>query len=218
MEGAAQTLDAVHRSSAVFSMDATPAGVTLRTADAEHSYDAAVVATSPRSMAKLLPANAAQSLPPLDTYEPYAIMDVHLWYEGPELDFEFAAILDSPVQWVFRKAAGYLCCSISDAGGLVAKPSAEMAQLAWNEVTAALPLAGARLVRGAATRNPEGTYLPLPGTVRPGARTALPNVALAGAWTATGWPDTMESAVRSGIAAAEVLLNSTIAKRERLFA
>lgn len=218
MEGAAKTLDAVHRSSAVFSLDATGAGVTLRTADSEHSFEAAVIATSPRSMAKLLPATAAQSLPPLDTYEPYAIMDVHLWYDGPELDFEFAAILDSPVQWVFRKAEGYLCCSISDAGELVAKPSAEMAQLAWNEVRAALPLGGATLLRGAATRNPEGTYLPRPGTVRPGARTALPNLALAGAWTATGWPDTMESAVRSGIAAAQVLLNSTVAKRERLFA
>jgi uncharacterized protein with NAD-binding domain and iron-sulfur cluster len=149
-------------------------------------------------------------VPPLDVYEPFAIMDVHLWYEGGSPDFEFAAILDSPVQWVFKKGEGYLCCSISAADELVAKPTADMVAIAWDEVRSALPpLAGARLLRGAATRNPEGTYLARPGAARPAAATALPNLAVAGAWTATGWPDTMESAVRSGLAAADVLLRQT---------
>jgi uncharacterized protein with NAD-binding domain and iron-sulfur cluster len=77
----------------------------------------------------------------------------------------------------------------------------------WRVVSEALPqLRGAKLVRGGATRNPEGTYNARPGTVRPTARTLDPRVTIAGSWTATGWPDTMESAVRSGREAARVLL------------
>jgi squalene-associated FAD-dependent desaturase len=207
MESAASRLDRVHRSSAVFVMEADPHGIALRTADDEVRFDAAVLAVPPRALAKLLGDPRRLGVPPLDVYEPFAIMDVHLWYEGGNLDFEFAAILDSPVQWVFKKGEGYLCCSISAADELVSKPTTDMVALAWDEVRVALPeLAGARLLRGAATRNPEGTYLAQPGAARPSAATALPNLAVAGAWTATGWPDTMESAVRSGLAAAHVLL------------
>jgi hypothetical protein len=207
MESAASRLDGVHRSSAVFVMEAHPQGIALRTADDEVRFDAAVLAVPPRALAKLLGDPSRMGLPPLDVYEPFAVMDVHLWYEGGKPDFEFAAILDSPVQWVFKKGEGYLCCSISAADELVSRPTTDMVAIAWDEVRAALPeLAGARLLRGAATRNPEGTYLARPGAARPSAATALPNLAVAGAWTATGWPDTMESAVRSGLAAAHVLL------------
>jgi squalene-associated FAD-dependent desaturase len=215
MERAAAGLDAVHRSTAVLSVEATPGGVALHTADRTQGFDAVVLAVSPRALPRLLAQTALDGLPPLDVYEPFAIMDVHLWYEGPQLDEDFAALLDSPVQWIFQKGPGYLCCSISAADVLVARPSAHMVELAWNEVRAALPaLRDARLLRGGATRNPEGTYLALPGAVRPGPRTALPSVVLAGAWTRTGWPDTMESAVRSGFAAARVLLESNLMSRE----
>src|SRR6185437_15078811 len=213
MESAAARLDRVHRSSAVFVMEAVPQGVVLRTADDELRFDAVVLAVPPRALAKLLGDPARLGVPPLDVYEPFAIMDVHLWFEAQnQLGFEFAAILDSPVQWVFKKGEGYLCCSISAADELVSKPTTDMVAVAWHEVQSALPqLAGARLVRGAATRNPEGTYLAKPGAARPSAATAQPNVAVAGAWTATGWPDTMESAVRSGISAARVLLQNIAA-------
>ena len=207
MEKAAERLDAVHRQSAVMVMEADAGAVALRTGQDELRFDAAVLAVPPKALAKLLGDPARLGVPPLDVYEPFAIMDVHLWYEGAAMDVEFAAILDSPVQWVFKKGEGYLCCSISAADELVSRPTTDMVQVAWQEVTAALPgLAGARLLRGAATRNPEGTYLGRPGAPRPAPRTALPNVAVAGAWTATGWPDTMESAVRSGLAAARVVM------------
>lgn len=214
MDSAAARLDRVYRSSAVFVMEADPQGIALRTAEDELRFDAAVLAVPPRSLAKLLGEPSRFGVPALDVYEPFAIMDVHLWYEGGALDFEFAAILDSPVQWVFKKGEGYLCCSISAADELVNKPTTDMVAVAWEEVRCALPqLAGARLLRGAATRNPEGTYLAKPGVARPGAATTLPNLAVAGAWTATGWPDTMESAVRSGRAAAQVLLGGATSTR-----
>jgi uncharacterized protein with NAD-binding domain and iron-sulfur cluster len=93
-----------------------------------------------------------------------------------------------------------------------------MVEYAWEEVQKALPLSGARLERGAATRNPEGTFLATPGAVRPGPNTALPNLVIAGAWTATGWPDTMESAVRSGLSAARLLIRSNVRTQERILA
>lgn len=217
MESAAQRLDAVHRQAAVLVIEADPHGIALRTAEDELRFDAAVLAVPPRALAKLLGEPSRYGLPPLDVYEPFAIMDVHLWYEGGDVDFEFAAILDSPVQWVFKKGDGYLCCSISAADELVTKPTTDMVAVAWAQVQAALPqLAGARLVGGAATRNPEGTYLAAPGARRPPARTRLPNLAIAGAWTATGWPDTMESAVRSGVAAARVLLGEASSRTQRI--
>lgn len=207
MESAAANLDAVHRSSVVREMRADRDAVTLRTADGEFTFDAAILAVNPRGLENLLGDPAAFGVPPLDIYEPFAIMDVHLWHDAPQLPFDFAALLDSPVQWIFQKGPGYLCCSLSAAGDFVRKPTAEVVQAAWEEVQSALPcLAQARLVDGAATRNPEGTYLAAPGAPRPGPRTTLPNLAVAGAWTDTGWPDTMESAVRSGVAAAQVLL------------
>jgi squalene-associated FAD-dependent desaturase len=207
MESAASRLDKVHRSSAVFVMESDPQNIVLRTAEDELRFDAAVLAVPPRSLAKLLGEPTRFGVPSLDVYEPFAIMDVHLWYEAQQsLGFEFASILDSPVQWVFKKGDGYLCCSISAADELVNRPTTDMVEVAWNEVRTALPeLAGARLLRGAATRNPEGTYLAQPGAPRPASRTTLPNLAIAGAWTATGWPDTMESAVRSGFEAARII-------------
>ncbi|HXM56505.1 MAG TPA: FAD-dependent oxidoreductase, partial [Candidatus Dormibacteraeota bacterium] len=121
--------------------------------------------------------------------------------------FDFAALLRSPVQWVFEKAPGYLCCSLSAAGELVGWPEERLVELGWSAVRERVAgLSDARLVRGAATRSPDATYAH--GT-RPGPRTSAPNVVLAGSWTDTGWPDTMESAVRSGRAAAAALAPST---------
>ena len=212
MDRAAERLDAVHRSAAVLALESDSTSITLHTANGERQFGAAVLAVPPRALLRLLGDPARYGVPPLESYEPFAIMDVHVWHDAGPLDFEFAALLDSPVQWVFQKAPGYLCCSISAAGELVARPTWEMVERAWDELRTFLPkLSGAKLIRGAATRNPEGTFLAAPGTVRPGPKTNLPNLTIAGAWTATGWPDTMESAVRSGSSAARVLMEQGVA-------
>ncbi|HEY9180710.1 MAG TPA: FAD-dependent oxidoreductase, partial [Candidatus Baltobacteraceae bacterium] len=127
MESAASRLDAVHRQAAVLVMEAGPGAIALRTTDDELRFDAAVLAVPPRSLAKLLGEPQRFGVPALDVYEPFAIMDVHLWYEGARgADWEFAAILDSPVQWVFKKGEGYLCCSISAADELVNRATTDM--------------------------------------------------------------------------------------------
>ena len=121
------------------------------------------------------------------------IVDVHLWYDRPVLGCDFAALLDSPVQWVFEKSPGYVCCSLSAADELVQRPERELVDLGRSELAAVLPQAArARLLSGAATRDPEATFIPAPDVRRPGPATALSNLVIAGAWTDTGWPATIE--------------------------
>ena len=211
-EAAATGLDAVHlRTPVTRLVRSSPGAVTdLETADGRLlGFDGFVLAVPPDRLGRLLGDPCWLGLPPLDGYASRPIVDVHLWHDRGPLGFDFAALLRSPVQWVFEKAPGYLCCSLSDAGEVVGWPEERLVELGWSAVRERVPaLAGARLRRGAATRSPDATYAAPPGVRRPGAATSAPNVAIAGAWTDTGWPDTMESAVRSGRAAARRLVGS----------
>jgi squalene-associated FAD-dependent desaturase len=208
MGAAAQHVDQLFLSTAVLSVDVRADGrLSLQpAAGGPSTYDAVVLAVPPRQLAKLLRDPQRYGLPALDGYEPMPIIDVHLWHDRGSLDFDFAALLDSPVQWIFQKESGYICCSVSAADEYVLRPTADLAVLAWNELRRSIPtLAAAQLRSSAVTRNPEATFLPKRGVVRPPQRTLRPNVAVAGSWTETGWLDTMESAVRSGIAAARAI-------------
>ena len=142
----------------------------------------------------------------LGEFSTQPIVDVHLWYDRRFPRLDFAALLESPVQWVFAKGPGYLCCSLSAASEQVQRPERELVELCHRELAAAIPaVRRATLIRGAATRDPEATFVPAPGLRRPGAATNVANLVIAGAWTDTGWPATMESAVRSGRTAATQL-------------
>ncbi|HEY7927078.1 MAG: hydroxysqualene dehydroxylase HpnE [Candidatus Dormibacteria bacterium] len=179
----------------------------VRCADGEEiAADAVILAVPPARLAALLGDPAAYGVDGLGDFRSRAIVDVHLWFDTPNAGLPFAAILGSPIQWVFEKRPGYLCCSLSAADDLVARPESELVELGCAELVAVWPrLAGVRLVRGAVTRDPDATFVPTPRLHRPGPRTTRSNLCIAGAWTATGWPATMESAVRSGRAAADGL-------------
>jgi squalene-associated FAD-dependent desaturase len=204
---AAQRVAGVHLSATVAGIETRDDGVTLAMlGGARSNFDAVVVAVPPPQLARILGESSQYGLSDLDGYEPYPIVDVHLWHGEADVDFTFAALVDSPVQWIFRKGDGYLCCSASAAGDMLTAPTEAVVARCWDEVRRAVPaLSGVPLQRSAVTRNPTATYLPRPGAVRPGAATRVPRVVIAGSWTATGWPDTMESAVRSGRAAARAL-------------
>jgi squalene-associated FAD-dependent desaturase len=180
-------------------------GLTL--AGDQLEVDAAVLAVPPERLRRIAGADAL-GLGDLGRFRTEPIVDVHLLYEGGrDVGFEFAALIGSPVQWVFAKGPGYLCCSMSQAADWVGQPEERLVAMADAELRARLPaLAAATLRHGAATRDPEATFVPAPGLRRPGPVTALANVTVAGAWTDTGWPATMEGAVRSGRAAARLLL------------
>ena len=184
----------------------TAAGATI-------DCDACVLAVPPRRAAALLATAAGTVVAGLDAFTAEAIVDVHLWYDRVPRDLEFAALLDSPVQWVFAKGDGHLCCSLSSADSLARLSGAELAALCDAELRGVLPeLRGVELLRSACTRDPEATFVPRPGLRRPGNATPVENLVLAGAYTDTGWPATMESAVRSGRAAAATLMRALHAR------
>ena len=146
------------------------------------------------------------------------ILNVHVIYDRPITDLPFAAAVDSPVQWVFDKTrqAGldngqYLAVSVSAADDLVDVPTAEIRELFVPALQRLFPAAANALIRDFfVTRERRATFRQAPGcgALRPGAGTPVPGLVLAGAWTATGWPDTMEGAVRSGHNAARELISA----------
>jgi squalene-associated FAD-dependent desaturase len=210
-EAAAARADGVHMRQAVIGIHHDGKRVTgVKLTDGTGAAcDACVMAVPPRRLAAILDDAPALGIDGLEAFEAMPIVDVHLWYDRPVLGCDFAALLDSPVQWVFEKSPGYVCCSLSAADGLVGRPESELVELARAELAAVLPQAArAHLLRGAATRDPEATFIPAPGMRRPGPSTKLPNLVIAGAWTDTGWPATIESAVRSGRTAANTLFRN----------
>jgi squalene-associated FAD-dependent desaturase len=182
-------------------------------ADAERiEADGIVVALPPDESARLLgePAPGLEDSP---------IVSVHLLFDRRLLDPPLAALLGSPAHWVFDRgrltgyepAQGqYLTVVASGAPELAATRGRELVDLMVREVTGRLGPAELRWSR--VSREPGATFLGRPGTaaLRPGPQTGRPGVVRAGAWTATGWPATMEGAIRSGRRAARLLGDGTL--------
>jgi squalene-associated FAD-dependent desaturase len=167
--------------------------------------DAFVVATPPAETARLLDEEAPQ-------LEDSPIVSVHLLFDRPLLAAPLAALLGSDAHWVFDRGlltgitperGQYLTVVSSGAPELMDIRGRELVERIASQVTGRL--GGAELLWSRLSREPHATIALRPGTVRPGQRTSRPNVVRAGAWTHTGWPATMESAVRSGRIAAHVL-------------
>ncbi|GBD22888.1 15-cis-phytoene desaturase [bacterium HR29] len=177
--------------------------------------DAAVVAVPHEAAAGLFP-EAMRTQPPLDGLRQIAsapIVNVHLWFDRPVLRRRFAATLHPHLQWVFRRSppgeeGQHLVVSLSGAREELELSKSALQRRTVEAMEAVLhPPAGARLLRCVVVKEPAATFVPSPGLRRPGPATPLRNVVLAGAYVDTGWPATMESAVRSGILAARLLHN-----------
>jgi zeta-carotene desaturase len=142
----------------------------------------------------------------LEKFEHSPITGIHLWYDRPLTDLPHAVLLDRTLQWLFRKSESYVLAVVSASRSLLDKPKAEIVDMAYRELQEFFPrAAGARLVRSHVVKEVRATYAAVPGleSQRPAAKTIHPNLFLAGDWTNTGWPATMEGAVRSGYRAAE---------------
>jgi squalene-associated FAD-dependent desaturase len=142
------------------------------------------------------------------------IVTVNLWFDGPVVRHPFIGLIGGPMQWVFDKSAifgeraGHLSIVSSGADDLVDLDNAELTRLAHDQLRRALPATSSRaLVRSVVVREPRATMSLAPGGPgRPGTVTPLPGFFLAGDWTDTGLPATIEGAVLSGHRAADALL------------
>ncbi|MER7491790.1 hydroxysqualene dehydroxylase HpnE [Streptomyces pharetrae] len=187
--------------------------------------DAVVLAVPQRETHDLLPDGALDAPERLLRIGTAPILNVHVVYDRKVLNTPFLTALGSPVQWVFDRteASGltdgqYLALSQSAAQDEIDAPVAELRARYLPELERLLPRTRDAEVRDFfVTRERTATFAPTPGVgrLRPGARTKAPGLCLAGAWTATGWPATMESAVRSGISAADAALRALGRPRPR---
>ncbi|MGW5612275.1 hydroxysqualene dehydroxylase HpnE [Streptomyces sp. NPDC003877] len=178
--------------------------------------DAVVLAVPQREAYDLLPEGALDEPERLLRIGTAPILNVHVVYDRKVLARPFLTALGTPVQWVFDRteASGlgsgqYLAVSQSAAQDDIDAPVAVLRERYLPELERLLPLArGAEVRDFFVTRERTATFAPAPGVgrLRPGARTKASGLCLAGAWTATGWPATMESAVRSGVSAADAVL------------
>jgi squalene-associated FAD-dependent desaturase len=187
--------------------------------------DTVVLAVPQREAHDLLPDGALDDPERLLAIDYSPILNVHVVYDRKVLTRPFFAALGSPVQWVFDRtdASGlkdgqYLALSQSAVHDEIDAPVAELRERYLPELERLLPGArGAEVRDFFVTRERTATFAPAPGVgrLRPGARTKAPGLYLAGAWTATGWPATMESAVRSGVSAADAALTALGRPRPR---
>jgi squalene-associated FAD-dependent desaturase len=199
----------------------------------EESADAYIFAIPHTVLAELLPESVKQSDPSLsnlDKIKTSPITGVHFWFDRPVMDEPFLTLLDTTSQWIFNKTAlyagtpsdfneapgssksgQYLQLVISASYDLLEKSRQEIIDLCLAEVRHALPKAReAQLLKATVIKETAATFSPEPGVDRwrPIQQTSIPGLYLAGDWTQTGWPATMEGAVRSGYLAAEALLRA----------
>ncbi|MFF4739538.1 hydroxysqualene dehydroxylase HpnE [Streptomyces sp. NPDC001262] len=180
-----------------------------------------VLAVPQREAHALLPDGALDDPDRLLDIGTAPILNLHVVYDRKVLRQPFFAALGSPVQWVFDRtessglagadgAVQYLAVSQSAAQDDIDRPVAELRERYLPELERLLPAArGAGVKDFFVTRERTATFAPTPGVgrLRPQAATDMPGLYLAGAWTATGWPATMEGAVRSGVQAASAALS-----------
>lgn len=180
--------------------------------------EAVIVAVPPDRATRLLPPGSGIDRDKLAGLGSSPIVNLHVVYDRQVLDVPFAAGVLSPVQWIFDRTATsglkrgqYLAVSLSAAEEEL---SMSVEELRARYVPALAELLGpdAQVEHFFVTREHAATFRAAPGarSLRPGPRTALPGLVLAGNWTDTGWPGTMEGAVRSGHAAARQILAMSV--------
>ncbi len=189
-------------------------GVMLHTGEML-AADAVILATNYHAVQRWIPEQlrtADGRFAHLDKLESVPILGAHLWFDKPVMRLSHAALFEGPLQWLFRKDAEgkILHGVISAARQWVDKPREQCAELFQQQIQQLFPDSSARLLRQKIVIEKRATFSPLPGcdAWRPAQEPppgGIGNLFLAGDYTKTNWPATMEGAVRSGYLAAEAV-------------
>ena len=191
---------------------------TVRSRNDTFPFDAVIVATPHDTAAEILPDEAGVDREALRALGTSPIVNLHIVYDRKVMDEPFAAGVETPMQWIFdhTAAAGVkngqcLTISLSVADAYVGMSREKLREEFEPAIERLFPAAkAAQVVAFFATCERAATFRGAPGTAakRPQAETGVRTISLAGAWTDTGWPATMEGAVRSGNNAARAALLS----------
>jgi zeta-carotene desaturase len=200
----------------------------LTTRNGVLASDLLVLALPFEATAKLLPqmpaAEGAEALArQLERHEHWPICSVHLWFDREITNLEHAVLLDREIHWMYNQSrlqtgrgGHYIELVVSATRAFAALPREAAIQQALSELAEFFPrVKEARLEKVALVKEMGATFGVPPGidAARPTAVSPWPQCFLAGDWTATGWPSTMESAARSGHLAAEAVCASLGAPR-----
>ncbi|MGH9532891.1 MAG: hydroxysqualene dehydroxylase HpnE [Terriglobales bacterium] len=197
-------------------------GIRLAIPGGEVTADFAVMAAPFDALARMLPATEEASglQAQLSHFETSPITGIHFWFDREISDLDHAVLLDRTIQWMFHKSriletreggGSYVELVVSSSKGLLEKSRNEILDLSLRELKEFLPAVGAAtVVKATVIKEVHATYSALPRSdeYRPNTETAWPQVFLAGDWTLSGWPATMEGAVRSGYRAAEAVVRA----------
>lgn len=208
--------------SSVTAIGPKQASVGVLSGSGEQQFDYVVLAGPFQNAASLLPADAvAEAIKQkMAHFESSPITGIHLWFDREITPLPHAVLLDRTIQWMFHKskfqekresAGSYVELVVSASKSLVQKSREEVLELATKELAEFFPtVKDAKVVKAAVIKEVYATYAIVPGLdrYRPEAKTGWPRIFLAGDWTATDWPATMEGAVRSGYLAAEGIMEA----------
>ena len=200
-------------------------------------------------LCRLLPASQASNpyFAMLDGLSVSPITAVHVWFDRPVTELDYAAVIGKRIQWIFNQsnrhggansienggansmenagansnrrdgdlsmdnARAYLGLVVSASDEWMKMPRQMIIDQAMEDLRSLLPaVRQAELLKAIVVKEGRATFAPKPGcdALRPGPSSPLSNFFLAGDWVQTGWPATMESAVRSGYQGAEALLRT----------
>ena len=202
----------------------------LRCGEAEHIADDVILALPFEQTQKLISSakltNAAgdqvrsELIENLSHFEHSPFISILLWYDRQITDLDHAWLLDSTIQWFFHKSrirsyaperGSYVELVIAGSKTELPMSRQEILQPALEELSRFFPEAGrARLLKSGILKEARATFSVTPGLdqYRPNQQTRLPGLYLAGDWTSTDWPSTMEGAARSGRLAAGAVLGN----------
>jgi squalene-associated FAD-dependent desaturase len=218
----------VHLRASVDGFTPTGEGVTVSVNGVDCPFDYLIPAVPYQGLERILPdARESDSIrAQLGEFHSSPITGIHLWFDREITDLDHAVLLERNIQWMFQKsrilegrrsspdaplgAGSYLELVVSSSKSMLEMGRNEIMDIALRELAEFFPkVREARVLKGTVVKEVHATFSPEPGLEphRPSPLTAWPRVFLSGDWTATGWPATMEGAVRGGYITAQTLAN-----------